>query len=177
MLRNCFPDLAVEHWFGCHTTEPGFAGDIAAIEVWLIDELLWYLFGVTYSESIYIHSSLFLEACSPRHQWAIRHAGVYEGIAKSKRYVLRSSLKVAGEGVEWIDKQGGYYTEKRGTNRNGYMKSFGNVEYGLLGDTHFWWQTTLRFRRKDSSQATHMVTWYACGGPTDLVSILIMKSG
>ena len=36
MLRNCFLDFAVEHWFG---TEPGFAGDIGAIEVWLIDWL------------------------------------------------------------------------------------------------------------------------------------------
>ena len=40
MLRNCFLDFAVEHWFGwfgCCATEPGFAGDIGAIEVWLID--------------------------------------------------------------------------------------------------------------------------------------------
>ena len=40
MLRNCFLDFAVEHWFGCRTTEPGFAGDIGAIEVWLIDWLI-----------------------------------------------------------------------------------------------------------------------------------------
>ena len=37
MLKNCFLDFAVEHWFGCRATEPGFAGDIGAIEVWLID--------------------------------------------------------------------------------------------------------------------------------------------
>ena len=37
MLRNCFLNFAVEHWFGCRTTEPGFAKDIGAIEVWLID--------------------------------------------------------------------------------------------------------------------------------------------
>ena len=37
MLRNCFVDFAVEHGFGCRATEPGFAGDIDAIEVWLID--------------------------------------------------------------------------------------------------------------------------------------------
>ena len=47
MLRNCFLDFAVEHWFGCRATEPGFAGDIDAIEVWLIDWLtsdnLWGL--------------------------------------------------------------------------------------------------------------------------------------
>ena len=40
MLRNCFLNFAVEHWFGCQATEPGFAGDIGAIWVdWLID---WY---------------------------------------------------------------------------------------------------------------------------------------
>ena len=39
MLRNCVLDFAVEHWFGCRATEPGFAGDIGAIEVWLIDWL------------------------------------------------------------------------------------------------------------------------------------------
>ena len=37
MLRNCFLYFAVEHCFGCHATEPGFAGDIGAIEVRLID--------------------------------------------------------------------------------------------------------------------------------------------
>ena len=30
--------IAVEHQFGCLTTEPGFAGDIGAAEIWLIDE-------------------------------------------------------------------------------------------------------------------------------------------
>ena len=40
MLQNCFLDFAVEHWFGCRATEPGFAGDIDAIEVWLIDWLI-----------------------------------------------------------------------------------------------------------------------------------------
>ena len=40
MLRSCFLDFAVEHWFGCCTTEPGFVGDIGAIEVWLIDWLI-----------------------------------------------------------------------------------------------------------------------------------------
>ena len=37
MLRNYFLDFAVEHWFGCRASEPGFVGDIGAIEVWLID--------------------------------------------------------------------------------------------------------------------------------------------
>ena len=43
MLRNCFLDFAVEHWFGCRATESGFAGDIGAIEVWLIDWLIDWL--------------------------------------------------------------------------------------------------------------------------------------
>ena len=38
-LWNCFINFAVEHWFGCHATEPGFARDIGAIEIWLVD---WY---------------------------------------------------------------------------------------------------------------------------------------
>ena len=33
MLRNCFLDFAVEHSFGRRATEPGYAGDIGAIEV------------------------------------------------------------------------------------------------------------------------------------------------
>ena len=43
---NCFIDFAIEHWFGCHATEPGLAGDIDAIESWLIDWLQprFYLF-------------------------------------------------------------------------------------------------------------------------------------
>ena len=40
MLRDCFLDFAVEHWVGCRATEPGFAVDIGAIEVWLIDLLI-----------------------------------------------------------------------------------------------------------------------------------------
>ena len=38
MLRNRFFDLAVEHWFGYLTTEPGYAGDMGATEIWLIDK-------------------------------------------------------------------------------------------------------------------------------------------
>ena len=41
MLQNCFIDFAVEHLFGCCTTEPGYAGDIGAIKIWLIDWLRW----------------------------------------------------------------------------------------------------------------------------------------
>ena len=37
MLRNCFLDFGVEHWFGFRATEPGFTKDIGAIGVWLID--------------------------------------------------------------------------------------------------------------------------------------------
>ena len=40
LLRNFFLDFVVEHWFGCRATQPGFAGDIGAIEVWLIDWLI-----------------------------------------------------------------------------------------------------------------------------------------
>ena len=40
MLRNCFLDFAVAHWFGCCATEPGFAGDIGSLEVWLMDWLI-----------------------------------------------------------------------------------------------------------------------------------------
>ena len=36
-----------EHWFGCRATEPGFAGDIGAIEVWLIDLLIDWLMMMT----------------------------------------------------------------------------------------------------------------------------------
>ena len=38
--QNCFLDFAVEYWFGCRATDPGFAGNIGAIEVWLIDCLI-----------------------------------------------------------------------------------------------------------------------------------------
>ena len=48
MLRNCFLDFAVEHWFGCRATEPGFAGDIGVIEVSLID----WLIDIVYSQLI-----------------------------------------------------------------------------------------------------------------------------
>ena len=45
MLQNCFLDFAVEHWFGCRATEPGFAGDIGAIEVLLIAWLISHVTG------------------------------------------------------------------------------------------------------------------------------------
>ena len=40
MLQNCFFDFAIEHQFGCRATEPGFAGDIGAREIWFIDWLI-----------------------------------------------------------------------------------------------------------------------------------------
>ena len=46
MLQNCFIDFAVEHWFGCRATEPGYVGHIGAIEIWLIDWLIiWVYFN------------------------------------------------------------------------------------------------------------------------------------
>ena len=39
MLQNCFSDFAVEYQFDCCATESSFAGDIGAIEIWLIDWL------------------------------------------------------------------------------------------------------------------------------------------
>ena len=44
-IVSCFLDFAVEHWFGCRATEPGFAGDIGAIEVWLIGWFIYWLIG------------------------------------------------------------------------------------------------------------------------------------
>ena len=39
MLRNSLNDFVFEHRFGCYATGPGYAGDIGAIEIWLIDWL------------------------------------------------------------------------------------------------------------------------------------------
>ena len=33
MFWNCFSDCAFEHWFSYRATEPGYAGDIGAIEI------------------------------------------------------------------------------------------------------------------------------------------------
>ena len=40
MLRNSLNDFVFEHRSGCCATEPGYAGDIGAIEIWLIDWLI-----------------------------------------------------------------------------------------------------------------------------------------
>ena len=37
MLQNCFINFAVDHQFGCWPTNPGFAWDIGAIQIWLVD--------------------------------------------------------------------------------------------------------------------------------------------
>ena len=39
LLPNSFIDFAFRHWFGCCATEPGYPGDIGAVEIWLIDWL------------------------------------------------------------------------------------------------------------------------------------------
>ena len=39
MLRNSLNDFVFEHRSGCCATKPGYAGDIGAIQIWLID---WY---------------------------------------------------------------------------------------------------------------------------------------
>ena len=40
MLHNCFIDFDFDYQFGCRATEPGFAGKVGAIEIWLIDQLM-----------------------------------------------------------------------------------------------------------------------------------------
>ena len=64
ILWNCFLNFAVEHWFSCSATEPGFAGDIGAIEVCLIDWLndrgsVAYLSSALNSLLITVCSTLF----------------------------------------------------------------------------------------------------------------------
>ena len=49
MLRNDFNDFAFEHRSGCCATEPGYAGDIGTIEIWLIDwlnSLVYYVLSL-----------------------------------------------------------------------------------------------------------------------------------
>ena len=41
IIRNCLIDFAVEHRFSCCATEPGCAGDIGAIEIWLIEHIVY----------------------------------------------------------------------------------------------------------------------------------------
>ena len=40
LLRNSFNDCVFEHRSGCCASEPGYAGDIGGIEIWLIDCLI-----------------------------------------------------------------------------------------------------------------------------------------
>ena len=51
MLQNCFFNFTVEHQFGCHTTQPGYAGDIGAIEIWLIHWLIDVATTLVFSHS------------------------------------------------------------------------------------------------------------------------------
>ena len=51
MLRNCFLGFAVEHWFPCRATEPGFAGDIGAIKVWSINRFFASFKGALIKEN------------------------------------------------------------------------------------------------------------------------------
>ena len=69
MLWNCFLDFAVEHWFGCCATEPGFARDIGAMEVWLIDCLIdWLIIWSPFSPMQEYTVTLLLQ--SFRYGWA-----------------------------------------------------------------------------------------------------------
>ena len=40
MLQDCFTDFAVERWLGCYTFESGYAKDIDATEIILIEWLI-----------------------------------------------------------------------------------------------------------------------------------------
>ena len=42
MLQKCLIDFVAEHWFSCHTTEPGYAGDIGTVEIRLIDIVFFF---------------------------------------------------------------------------------------------------------------------------------------
>ena len=46
MVRDSLNDFVFEHRSGCCPTEPGYAGDIGAIESWLIDWLIQVFFPV-----------------------------------------------------------------------------------------------------------------------------------
>ena len=39
-VRNCSLNFPVEHWFGCRAPDPGYEGDVGAVEIWLIDWLI-----------------------------------------------------------------------------------------------------------------------------------------
>ena len=39
-VMDLIHQFAVEHWFSCGATEPGYAWDISAIEIWLTDWLI-----------------------------------------------------------------------------------------------------------------------------------------
>ena len=74
MLRNCFFDFAIEHWFGCHATEPGFARGY-----WRYRNLIdWYAYVYscrtpmyldTFYFTYFILKLLFLLACKLFVSW------------------------------------------------------------------------------------------------------------
>ena len=98
-------DFAVEHWFGCRATEPGFTGDIGAIEVCLIDWLICSIPGIA---SLSVAST---EAKSMINRCAIGCAGTYSGKAKSRRSVLKHMLKVT---IEWAERTVGGHSKEKG---------------------------------------------------------------
>ena len=69
-------DFAVGHWFGCRATESGFAGDIGAIEVWLID---WYSSSSENFDGVNI--SLYLRMSGTRWKFQL-------GLQNSKRLIF-----------------------------------------------------------------------------------------
>ena len=56
MLWNCLLNLAVEHWFGCCATDPGFSRDIGTGEVWLIDWLICHQTDLEINSKFYCQS-------------------------------------------------------------------------------------------------------------------------
>ena len=61
MLRNCFIYFAVENRFVCGTTEPGLAGNIGGIEIWLID---WFNWAFSVFFCLLLHLSILLKEIS-----------------------------------------------------------------------------------------------------------------
>ena len=46
-----FNNFVFEHQSGCCATEPGYAGDIGTIDIWLIDWLIDFLWSVINQET------------------------------------------------------------------------------------------------------------------------------
>ena len=94
MLLNSFIDFTFEHWSGCWDTEPGYAGDIGAIEIWLID---WFSLLVT---STSVVSAFTIITFLHTHQ---KHARVYslhccmQWASHNLRHCLAGSLSFPGK--------------------------------------------------------------------------------